>query len=159
MEFYTSDLCDKYKDDVQVALPLFKSYGGKSYFEGEIVTIRLQDNNKDLVTLLKTNGKGKVAVVDVDAKYVAVVGDILMGFAQENHWSGILINGYVRDIVNTKNIEVGLFALGTCPKKCPEPSNADIGITLNFAGVKFENGNYIYADEDGIIVSKTPLSM
>jgi regulator of ribonuclease activity A len=158
MSISTADLCDKYRDRVQVLETSLISYGAISSFNGEIVTIKLNKNNHGLVEILRDKkGKGKVAVVDVGKDFYAVVGDTLMGFAYKNGWAGIVINGYVRDIKMTKTIPVGLFAIGTCPKKSFDHNRAEIGIDLNFGGVKFRNGDYIYVDEDGVVVSNNRL--
>ena len=159
MKFYTADLCDKYPEHVQVLDPIMKSYGGSKRVMGQIVTIKLPGHNKTLVELLKSEGAGQIAVVDVDAKYTAVVGDNLMKFAYENNWAGIVINGYVRDTKNTKEIDVGLFALGTCPKKTMELKEGSLHDTVSFGGITFNEGDYLYADRDGIIVSTIPLEM
>lgn len=159
MKFYTADLCDKYPEHVQVLDPIMKSYGGSKRVMGRIVTIKLPGHNKTLVELLKSEGAGQIAVVDVDAKYTAVVGDNLMKFAYENNWAGIVINGYVRDTKNTKEIDVGLFALGTCPKKTMEVKEGSLHDTLSFGSITFNEGDYLYADRDGIIVSAMPLEM
>lgn len=159
MKFYTADLCDKYPEHVHVVDPILKSYGGAKRIMGQIVTVKLSGSNKTLVELLKSEGAGQIAVVDVGANYTAVVGDNLMKFAGENNWAGIIINGYVRDTKNTKEIDVGLFALGTCPKKTMEPCDGSLHVTLNFGGVTFNEGDYLYADRDGVIVSSTPLEM
>ncbi|WP_024955653.1 ribonuclease E activity regulator RraA [Sulfurospirillum arcachonense] len=159
MSFSTADLCDKYDDKVQVLNPGFNSYGGIDKFYGKIATCKLIDNNTELIKLLKTKGDKRVCVVDVDAKYIAVVGDKLMAFAKENNWAGIIVNGYVRDIINTQSIDVGLFALGTCPKKAPIINKGEQEITLNFAGVKLVQNEYLYADNDGIITSKEALEI
>jgi regulator of ribonuclease activity A len=159
MSFSTSDLCDKYDETVQVLEPLFTSYGRRESCSGKIATCKLIDNNAELIKLLKTDGAGRICVVDVAAKYVAVVGDKLMGFALENNWTGIIVNGYVRDITNTRSIDVGLWALGTCPKKAPITNSGECGIDISFAGVEFKEGEYLYADVDGIITSKVALYM
>lgn len=159
MKFYTADLCDKYPENVQVLDPILKSYGGAKRVMGQIITVKLSGHNKTLVELLKSEGNGQIAVVDVDAKYTAVVGDNLMKFAYENNWAGIIINGYVRDTKNTKEIDVGLFALGTCPKKTMEACEGSLHVKVNFGGVSFNEGDYLYADRDGIIVSQIPLEM
>ena len=159
MKFYTADLCDKYPNDVRVLAPIMKSYGGNKRVMGQIVTIQLTGHNKTLVELLKTDGAGQIAVVDVGALYTAVVGDNLMKFAYENNWAGIVINGYVRDTKNTKEIDVGLFALGTCPKKTMEMSEGTLHLPLSFGEITFNEGDYLYADRDGIIVSSIPLEM
>lgn len=155
MKFYTADLCDKYPENIQVLDPILKSYGGAKRVMGQIVTVKLFGSNKTLVELLKSDGEGQIVVVDVDANYTAVVGDNLMKFAYENNWAGIIINGYVRDTKNTKEIDVGLFALGTCPKKTMEACEGSLHVKVEFGGVSFNEGDYLYADRDGIIVSQT----
>jgi regulator of ribonuclease activity A len=158
MSFSTADLCDSYRDKVQVLEQSLISYGKVQSFSGEIVTIKLNKNNHDLVKMLRDEkGRGRVAVVDNREAFYAVVGDTLMGFADKNGWAGIVINGFVRDTKITKKIDVGLFATGTCPRKSFENNKAQRGVDLNFGGVTFREGEYIYADEDGIIVAKSRL--
>jgi len=157
VDFCTADLCDKYDEKINVVAPIFKSFGGVSSFSGRIATCKLLDNNKKLIELLKSDGKERVCVVDVEAKFIAVVGDNLMALAKKNNWKGIIVNGYVRDTKITKNIEVGLLALGVCPKKAQAENFGELGCTLKFGGVKFFQDNYIYVDNDGVIVSKEPL--
>ena len=157
MEFYTADLCDEHKENVQVFDNIFKSYGKTSKCFGEIVTLKLDEQNGGLITLLKSEGKGRIAVVDVSSKYYAVVGENLMKYALENNWAGIVINGYVRDIEQTSKIDVALYALGTCPRKSFKESIYEEDISLEFAGAKINAGEYLYADLDGIITSKSQL--
>ena len=155
MKSYTADICDKHPNDVQVAAPNFKSYGGVSMCHGEITTIKLFEDNKALVELLRDNrGDGKICVVDVVGNYCAVVGETLMGYAYHNGWAGIIINGYVRDTHQTTQIPVGLWAVGTYPFKSQKKAEAELKTTLNFCDVEFRVGEYLYADKDGIVVTK-----
>jgi regulator of ribonuclease activity A len=154
MQFHTADLCDAHSDKVQVAEAIFNSFGGAIKCQGKIVTIKLDEDNSDLVKLLQENGDGNIAVVDAQGSYCAIVGDTLMGYAHKNGWSAIIVNGYVRDTENTKDIPVGLWALGTCPKKSLKKATSLKNSTLSFAGINFVNGEYIYLDQDGIITSK-----
>jgi len=158
MGFFTADLCDNFSEKTEVLGPEFKSYGGSKKFEGEVVTVKLDKNNKDLASLLKdTDGTGKVVVVDVDMKYYAVVGDNLMRFANDNKYEGIIVNGYVRDIVTTKEFEVGLLAKGTCPKKYIPVQDAQLNVSVIIDGIEIDSGDYIYADPDGVVVCKEKL--
>ncbi len=154
MKFNTADLCDQYRDEVQVLQSGFSSYGKDKKIFGQIVTIKLDEDNSGLITLLKGVGEDRVVVVDVDASYCAVVGDTLMGYAHKHNWAGIIVNGYVRDTHETKKIEAGLWALGTCPMKSAKKSPSSQGCELNFGGVTFVEGDYLYADYDGIVVMK-----
>ncbi|HHD73013.1 MAG TPA: ribonuclease E inhibitor RraA [Epsilonproteobacteria bacterium] len=152
MEYITADICDKHRDEVQVLSHDYRSYGGVESCHGPIATIKLDKENSDLITMLKEPGHGRIAVVDVDKAFYAVVGENLMKFARDNGWAGILINGYVRDTKITQTIPVGLWALGTCSRKSHDKKPAQRDIELVFGGVTFQNGEYLLADHDGIIV-------
>ncbi len=159
MNIQTADLCDDNKDkEIQVLSSKFKNYGGLKKFSGQIVTVKLDKSNWLLLEMLRDEkGDGKIVVVDNAQEFFGVVGDKLMTFAKNNNWKAIILNGYVRDTDETKNIDVGLFAIGTCPLRNFDKTDSSRGIELNFEGVTFNNGDYIYADNDGVIISKSKL--
>ncbi|MEA3373401.1 MAG: ribonuclease E activity regulator RraA [Campylobacterota bacterium] len=160
MKFFTADICDEHREKVQVLTPEYKSYGGAEKCYGPVATLKLNDENTDLITMLKEPGNGRIAVVDVNTAYYAVVGENLMKFARDNNWAGIIINGYVRDTHITSTIPVGLWALGTCPRKSHDKKPGERDIELSFGNVTFRNGDYLLADGDGIItVSKELLGL
>lgn len=154
MTFFTADICDEYSEKVSVLASGYRNYGGSSKCQGEIVTIKLDRNNSDLIKLLRDeDGTGKVVVVDVDQEYYAVVGENLMKFAHQNNYAGIVINGYIRDTFQITDIPVALYALDTCPRKYIPVTSGEREVSLSFGGVDFVQGHYLYADTDGIIVS------
>ena len=154
MTIFTADLCDEYSEKVQVLGAGYKNYGGADNCQGEIITIKLDKNNADLVSLLRDEeGNGKVVVVDVDQEYFAVVGENLMKFAHKNNYAGIVVNGYIRDTFQIKDIPVALYALDTCPRKSIPVTSGEREIPLSFGGVDFVQGSYLYADTDGVIVT------
>ncbi len=158
MDFFTADICDENVDKVQVLNPGFQSYGKATKCQGEILTVKLFEDNGALVELLRDNqGDGKVVVVDVQGDFCAVVGDKLMGFAKQNNFAGIVVNGYVRDTATTATIDVALYALGTYPFKSQKKCTGEIGTDIEFGNIKFKTGEYIYCDQDGIITSKEKL--
>jgi len=153
MTFFTADICDEYSDKASVLGPGYRNYGGASKCQGEIITIKLDRNNSDLISLLRDeDGTGKVVMVDVDRAYYAVVGENLMKFAHQNHYSGIVVNGYIRDTAQITDIPVALYALGTCPRKYIPVTPGERDTTLSFGDVTVSNGDYLYADTDGVIV-------
>jgi len=158
MADYTADFCDTYPDKVSLLGPGYSSYGGADRCQGTVVTIQLNLNNSDLITLLRDeDGQGKVVVVDADQAYYAIVGEKLMQFAEKNGFAGIIVNGYIRDTVQISDIPVALYALGTCSRKSIPVSQGMRDIPLSFGGVTFHPGDYVYADTDGIIVAAEPL--
>jgi regulator of ribonuclease activity A len=152
MHSFTADICDKYREKVQVLAPDFINYGGVNSIHGKIVTLKLDRDNAGLIKLLDKNGDGRVIVVDVNREYYAVVGENLMRKAFKNGWAGIIINGYVRDTHITPITPIGLWAIGKSPRRSFEKSSFEIGVELNFGGVKFRDGDYLFGDLDGIVV-------
>ena len=158
MNFFTADFCDEHPELVEVLNFDYKNYGGAQKCRGEVVTIKLDKNNSELIKLLRDeDGTGKVVVVDVNAEYFAVVGENLMKFAQQNNYAGIIVNGYIRDTFQIKDIPVALYALGTCPKKYIPVTRGQRDLALSFGGANFKNGDYLYADTDGVMVTHKPL--
>jgi len=154
MTFFTADICDDHSEKVFVLGAGFNNYGGASKCQGEIVTIKLDKNNSDLITLLRDeDGTGKVVVVDVNQEYFAVVGENLMKFAHKNNYAGIVVNGYIRDTFQITNIPVALYALGTCSRKSIPVTSGERNVSLSFGGIEINHGDYLYADTDGVIVT------
>lgn len=155
MDFFTADICDEHPDKTYLLDNEFKNYGGKEKVSGTVVTLKLDRNNSELIKLLRDeDGTGKIVVVDVENEYFAVVGENLMKFAAQNNYEAIIVNGYIRDTYQIKDIPVALFARGTCSRKYIPVTQGERGIELSFCGVQFNDGDYIYADTDGIILTK-----
>lgn len=155
MDFFTADICDEYSDKVYVLDNDFTNYGAKQKCQGRVKTIYLDKNNHDLISLLRDeDGTGTIVVVDVEKEYFAVVGENLMKFAKQNNYEAIIVNGYIRDTEQIKDIDVGLYALGICPRKYIPKTEGKRDIEVSFCGVAFNNGDYVYTDSDGIILSK-----
>lgn len=155
----TAEICDIHRENIQVFRPMyFKSYGGKTRCNGEVVTVSLDEDNSTLKTLLQTPGNGRIAVAKVTGDFCAVVGDNLCKFAIDNKWGGIIIDGFVRDINMLKTMPMTVLALGTYPLRSSKKSHGKIGDTLEIAGVEIDHGSYLYSDEDGIVLTKEKLS-
>ena len=159
MADFTADFCDNHPDKVTVLGPGYSNFGGASKCEGEVVTLQLDRNNADLITLLRDeNGQGKVVVVDADQAYYAIVGENLMKFARSSGYAGIIVNGYVRDTEQIKDIPVALYALGTCSRKSIPVTKGQRDVPLSFGGALFRPGDFVYTDKDGVIVVAEPFA-
>jgi regulator of ribonuclease activity A len=151
-------LCDEYIDKLQVAEPVFINLGGKSCFEGEIHTLKVFEDNSLVRAALEKNGKGKVLVIDGGGSLrCALVGDNLAGLAIKNHWRGIIVYGCIRDSRQIGEMKLGLKALNINPIKSIKRNEGRENVDVRFAGVDFKAGQYVYSDEDGIVVSEFQL--
>jgi regulator of ribonuclease activity A len=158
VEFTTADLCDAFPGLVQVAQPLFREYGGVEKFAGPIETLRVYEDNTLVRETLETPGRGRVLVVDGGGSLrCALVGGRLAGLAQSNGWSGVIINGCIRDSVEIRQLRVGIRALNAVPTRSGKNGAGERGGTLSFAGITFAPGRFIYADNDGVLVAERDL--
>lgn len=160
MEFKTADLCDHHYEYVKIAEQTFRDFGGRRTFHGVIETVKSFEDNSLVKEFLAEPGAGKVLVVDGGGSMRrAMLGDKLAASAVENGWAGVLVNGCIRDSAEIATMELGVKALGTHPCKTEKRGLGRHNEPVRFAGVTFRPGYYLYADEDGILVSAKPLEM
>lgn len=162
MSFKTPDLCDQYESDLGKSLfvvaPMFQRYGARTAFCGEIVTLKLFEDNSLVREALGEPGKGKVLVVDGGGSLrCALVGDQLAILGQKNGWEGIVVYGCIRDSGDINTLDIGVRALNTHPQKSIKKGAGDKNIAVTFGGVTFQPGTWLYADEDGVLVAQKPL--
>lgn len=153
----TPDLCDQFREEIQVADPIFKSFGGVQRLSGEIQTLKIQQDNQGFWESVRSPGQGRILVVDAGGDVFAVMGDKMGLLAVENGWKGVLINGYIRDSAILKTMPIGVWALGVYPMKGTLNASCQHHVSLAFAGVLIEETHYLYADEDGLIFSQGKL--
>lgn len=160
MDFKTADLCDHFHETVQIAEQSFRDLGGRPKFCGVIETVKAFEDNSKVKECLAEPGEGKVLVVDGGGSMRrAMLGDMIAASAVKNGWSGVLIYGCIRDSADVGGMDLGVKALGTHPCKTEKRGLGRHNVTVRFAGVTFHPGHYLYADEDGILVSPKPLEL
>ena len=89
----------------------------------------------------------------------ALIGDMIAEAGVKNNWSGIVINGYVRDIDVLSKLNFGVQALGTMPVRSEKKNQGKIGVDISFGGLTFSSGDYVYADNNGLLLSKKELNL
>ena len=147
-------------DELKVALPIFNDYGGKKAFFGSIATVKAYEDNSLVRKALEESGEGRVLVVDGDQSLrCALLGDMLAKLGLENGWSGVIISGCIRDVDVISKINFGVKALNTNPRKSLKKGAGDRDLAVNIAGIEFNVGEYVYADTDGVVVSKKKLDI
>lgn len=153
------DLADDHPQRVQIGEPIFRDFGALRTFHGPITTLRCFEDNALLRQVLSTPGQARVMIVDGGASLKrALVGDKLAELMIANGWAGILVNGAARDVENLRSMSVAVRALNICPAKPAQTGIGELDVVVRFAGVTFRPGDWLYADENGLIVSDAPLS-
>lgn len=154
----TADLCDQYRDQLQVLMLSMIHYGKIHQFAGPIATLKVFEDNLLLKQVVEEPGEGKVLVVDGGgSRRCALIGDNLAQLAMKHNWAGLIIYGCIRDSSQIKKMKIGISALGTCPIRSIERGEGQSDLALTFGGVTFVPGWYVYVDEDGIVVSQEAL--
>ena len=88
----------------------------------------------------------------------ALVGDQLAALGVKNGWSGIVVYGCIRDSAPpSPDMDIGVLALATHPQKTDKKNVGEADIPVTFGGVTFHPGEWLYADEDGVLVADNKL--
>lgn len=159
----TADLLDRFERHIdagrlRVMTPMFRSYGGKPAFSGPAMTLKLFEDNSLVRKVLEQPGQGRVLVIDGGGSMRrALVGDQLAALAVKNGWQGIVVWGCIRDSRAIGEMPLGVFALATHPQKTLKRNTGESDLPVVIGGVTVFPGEWIYADEDGVIVSDVPL--
>jgi len=158
MNFKTADLCDEFHDEVRVVLPGLQDFGGRARFHGEVVTVRALGDFSRVREQLRSTGAGRVLVVDNQASLqAAMLGDLLAAAAIENGWQGVVVNGCIRDSADIAAMDLGVKALGCVPARGKRDELGEVNVKLEFLGAEFRPGDFLYSDEDGILLSARAL--
>jgi len=154
MKIATADLCDDHMEYLTLLNLDLTNYGGKTSFGGQIVTLKLFEDNTYVRQTLSENGQGKVLFVDGGgSKRCALLGDNIASLAIDNGWEGIIIYGCIRDSKVVRDMDIGIKAIGTCPVKSAKRNVGLRAETLIIEGTKITDGHYVYSDEDGVLIS------
>ncbi|MGM0825883.1 MAG: ribonuclease E activity regulator RraA [Pseudomonadota bacterium] len=155
----TPDICDAFPG-VQVVEPLFANFGGVDAFHGAVRTIKCFEDNSLVKQAVAEPGNGAVLVVDAGGSArCAMLGDMLAEQAVENGWAGIVIYGCVRDVDILATLPLGVQALGSHPRKSEKRGEGQRDITLGFAGVTISPNDWLYADNNGILIADHELAL
>lgn len=163
MNFSTCDFCDAHKSDDSGefrVLPggLYASYGALPRFAGPVTTVRCIEDNSMVKSLVESAGHGRVLVVDGGGSMKrALLGGMLAAAAAKNGWAGLLIDGCVRDLAELAAAQTGILARAHVPMPTDRRGQGVVDVVLQLHGVWIRPGDWLYADEDGVVISAKPL--
>jgi regulator of ribonuclease activity A len=162
--FATCDLCDAHKSDTsgkfRVLPPVFRDFGGICKFSGPVVTLKCFEDNTQVKDAVDSPGKGRVLVIDGGASMRrALLGGNLGAAAAKNGWSGVVVDGCVRDVAELAQCNTGIRALAAMPLPTEKRQEGQRDIAVQVQGVWVRPGDWLYADEDGMVVMPSPLTV
>lgn len=161
--FATCDLCDAHEADMSGAFrvlpPVFRDFGATGRFSGQVATVRSLEDNSRIREAVATPGDGRVLVVEGGGSLrCALVGGNLAALAAKNGWAGIVVDGAVRDLAELTAAGIAVKALALMPMRSVKRGEGQAGLPVVIQGVTVRPGDWLYADEDGIVVSDRPLT-
>lgn len=161
-KFATCDLCDDHKNDTSgafsVIAPVFRDFGGLQKFSGPVTTVKCFEDNSQVNAAVESPGHGRVLVVDGGSSLRrALLGGNLGAAAAQNGWAGVVINGCVRDVAELAQSRVGIRALAAMPMPTERRNEGQRDVAVQIHGVWIHPGNWLYADEDGMVVTLAQL--
>jgi regulator of ribonuclease activity A len=160
--FSTCDLCDAHKNDLtgafRVLAPAFRDFGGVNKFSGQVFNVQCFEDNSLVKAALDTPGKGRVLVVGGGGSLRrALLGGNLGAAAAKNGWAGVVVDGCVRDVAELAVLQVGIRALAAMPMPTEKRNQGDSDGAVHIQGTWVMPGEWLYADEDGMVVAATAL--
>lgn len=155
----TCDLCDQFPDKVRVLALPWHDYGDRLAFSGTASTIKALDDNSLVRAAVAEPGNGRVLVIDAGgSQQRAMLGDQLAELAAANGWRGIVVFGAVRDRAALARLDFGIKALGHSPRRTDKRGQGLRDVDLEIGGVPVRPGDWLYADEDGVVLAEAPLA-
>lgn len=149
----TADLVDAHGDRAAVCELELRQFGGARTFEGRISTVRCHEDNVLVRQQVSGPGESRVLVVDGGGSLrVALLGDVLAGLALENGWAGVVLHGAVRDVAALRELDLGIKAAGSNPRRSAKAGGGEVDVPVAFGGVTFRPGAMLFSDEDGVVV-------
>jgi regulator of ribonuclease activity A len=159
MSFKTADLCDQYAVELQILEPLLSCYGGRKRFAGPASTVLCFEDNSRIKEAVGEPGGGRVLVIDGGgSRRCALLGDLLARQAADNGWAGVIVHGCVRDAAQLAGFDLGVLAVATFPRRSNRHGAGERDVPVRVAGARIRPGDFVYADEDGVIVAPRALA-
>lgn len=157
-QFATPDLFDDNREKLRVTSSGLHHFGGIKKFSGQAITVSCPLDNSAAVEALKQNGQGKVLIINGFAsKQFAFLGDQMAENAVKNGWQGIIVNACVRDIEILRDMSIGVMALGCVPASTIKKGIGETNISIAMLDTVIHPNDWIYADENGVVISTEAL--
>ncbi len=95
---------------------------------------------------------GDVIVVEAGDDEMAVAGGNVCAIAQRNGVAGLVVDGVVRDVVESREHRFPVFGRGVSPIPAKRVGDGGMNVQIRCGGVVVNPGDVVVADEEGIVV-------
>jgi 4-hydroxy-4-methyl-2-oxoglutarate aldolase len=120
---------------------------------GPAYTVRtVKYDNLMLHTAIYHAEPGDVLVVQAGDDRMAVADGHVCAVAQRRGVAGLVVDGVIRDLAESRGRGFPVFARGVSPIPGRQDGPGEIGGPITCGGVRVNPGDVVVADEDGIVV-------
>lgn len=95
---------------------------------------------------------GDVIVVEAGDDEMAIAGGNVCAIAQRNGVAGIVVDGVVRDVLESREHRFPVFGRGVSPIPAKRVGDGGMNVQIRCGGVVVNPGDVVVADEEGIVV-------
>jgi 4-hydroxy-4-methyl-2-oxoglutarate aldolase len=96
---------------------------------------------------------GDIVVIDMKGDtYRAFSGDFMLGMAQTLGIKGVVADGVIRDIQESRALNFPVFCKGTTVSSSSKVGGGEVYVTISCGGVAIQPGDIIVGDADGVVV-------
>ncbi len=120
---------------------------------GKAVTVSTMDGDwAKSVEAIDVAGKGDVIVIKCSGDSSAVWGELATRSCINKGIEGVVIYGAVRDVDDIRDLEYPVFAKKEVPNAGEPKGFGEIGVKIDCGGVEVNPGDWIVADDNGVMV-------
>lgn len=120
---------------------------------GRAVTVRTAPGDwAKPVEAIDVAKRGDVIVIDAGGCSAAVWGGLASESATRKGIAGVVVDGAVRDVEEMRKTGFTVFARCVAAHAGEPRGWGEIGGSITCGGIAVENGDYVVADEDGVVV-------
>lgn len=91
-------------------------------------------------------------MVEAGDDAMAVAGGNVCAIAQRNGVAGLVVDGVIRDVVESRENRFPVFARGVSPIPARRVGDGGMNVQIRCGGVVINPGEVVVADEEGIVV-------
>jgi len=122
---------------------------------GTALTVRTQpgDNRPIHLAIYGAKQPGYVLAIDGHA-YVscAYMGDLMLGACKALGFSGVVIDGFIRDMDGVTALDFPVYTRGFLPRAPTKEKDGDLNAPIAISGVTIRPGDLVMGDCDGVCV-------
>lgn len=152
-QFPSGNLCNALPDVAAMRSTIAPLFQGAK-FVGPAKTARMRPGeNAAIHRAVHTAKRGDILVVDGGGNTsFGPFGDILATCCQNQGIVGAVLDSTIRDTEEIRTLRFPVFCLGAHPAATGKSDPGEIDITIVCGGVRVCPGDFIVADDDGVVV-------